>query len=297
MASCTTDFLEAIGRHPLLTGQQEIMLAQQIQAWLPLRDRADLSPAEQRIAKVGRRAYNKLYTCNLRLVVSIAKRYYGKSIDSPGGFGYEDTIQEGCLGLARAVEKFDPARGYKFSTYAYWWIRQGIHRALDTQTTTIRLPTNWRSDMQKVAAFVDDYRSKRGRRPGFTAIAEATGVSVDRIKGMATVGTRVVSLDGKWSKTHDDSSLLIEVITDESSQSCEELLEVATLQLALDQLDDACRDIVTRRYGLNGGDGETLESIAKDYGVSRERIRQLVVSSTRRLGMKMQPMLEQEISA
>jgi len=283
MASSVTDFLDAISRHPLLTAGQEIQLGHQVQAWLPLRGREDLTAAELRVARIGRRAFDKLYVCNLRLVVSVAKKYYGKSLESPGGFGYEDTIQEGCLGLAKAVEKFDPTRGYKFSTYAYWWIRQGIHRALDTQTTTIRLPTNWRADMQKIATFMDDYRRKHGRRPDFETVAQITGVSVDRIRGMATVGTKMISLDAACSRAVDDPSMLVETIADTSAAALTDVQDEYALDAALKTLPEELQTVVRRRYGLDTGEAETLDRIGKDLGVSRERVRQLTVAATNRL--------------
>ena len=210
--SSLSAFLGEIGRHKLLTPEQELTLGRKVQAMVPLQDKPieSLSEDEKRVLRIGERAKNQMITANLRLVVNLAKRYQGKGLE------LLDLIQEGTLGLTRAVEKFDPTRGHRFSTYAYWWIRQGLNRALSTQSRTIRIPVNINEKLTKLRAAKARLFQSTGRQPIAEELADYLKLPLDEVEDLLGCELRsvTVSLQGVV-KSKSDPSELVDVLPSE----------------------------------------------------------------------------------
>jgi len=253
-------YLKEIGRHKLLTGTQEIEFA--------------------RAAKLGdEAAKKKLAQHNLRLVVSIAKKYANH------GLGLQDLIQEGNLGLLKAVEKFDPERGYKFSTYATWWIRQGITRAIADKSRTIRVPVHVNEAITRVRKVVRQLAEDLGRRPSINEIVEASGLPKNKVLQAFQADKNMISLD---VFLHEDSDTTLgEMIEDDSAARPEEQVEQVLLtqqvNTMLQSLSSWERDVVRLRFGLTDGASRTLEQCAQALGISRERVRQLELRALKKL--------------
>jgi RNA polymerase primary sigma factor len=270
------DYLVDIGRIPLLTPSEEIQLGNQVQAAAALAGRTDLSPGERRIAKAGRRAKNRMIEANLRLVVAVSRRYPHDGLDQI------DLIQEGTIGLVRAVEKFDPGRGYKFSTYAFWWIRQAMQRALDQQSRVIRSPVHAADLMRKVRKIAAQYLQETGREPTLRELAEQAEVPEASLHSAILANSSPASLDARIGGPDSDRSLLGEMIasagaTPEAEAMERERLDLIsdTIEQAMDRMNDNQRQVLIRRFGLYGHEQQTLAVIGADMNLSRERIRQL----------------------
>jgi RNA polymerase primary sigma factor len=253
-------YLRSIGRVELLTAEQEIELAKRI-------ERGDM------VAK------RHMVEANLRLVVSIAKSYLGR------GLSFLDLIQEGSLGLIRAVEKFDYRRGYKFSTYATWWIRQAVTRAIADKARTIRIPVHMVEKLNRVAHVERQLVQRLGREPEPAEIAEELKVSVREVRDILRVAQTPVSLEKPVGD--EDESELGDFVADES---VEEPFEAATehlqredIQRALDALPERERQVIELRYGLRGHEPLTLEEVGRAFGVTRERIRQIENNTLKKL--------------
>jgi RNA polymerase primary sigma factor len=245
-------YLREIGQIPLLTPQEEIDLA-------------------ARIKKGDREARALMIKANLRLVVKIAHDYANL------GLPLLDLVSEGNIGLMKAVERFDPAKGGKLSTYAAWWIKQSIKRALANQSKTIRLPVHLVDKISKMRRVSLQMSEELGREPTDDELAEEIGLSSRKISQIKTVSTRPTSLDAPISD--GDSIEFGEIIGDEDAQTPFELLRDKNLRGELRELlqvlDDRERKIIFQRFGLDGGKPKTLEEVGKRFGVTRERIRQL----------------------
>jgi RNA polymerase sigma factor (sigma-70 family) len=278
----TRDYLQAIGRHPLLTLTQEIELSRKVARYMQLRDlEGERTKQEQRDIKVGLKARDTIVNCNLRLVVHIAKRYT-RRVDN---FELLDLIQEGSLGLQRAAELFDASRGYKFSTYAYWWIRQSIQRAIDTKEKIIRIPQYLIDRANKALRIEDKFMQEHGRTPSKKELAELLDISVDQLLAIVNFKAKIASLD---QCVTDDGNLLVELIASPIEQDTEMDHDKEELELAFFYLNDIERDILNKRYGLNGeSEPLVLSKIADDYGLSRERIRQRVDTAKNKLKLMM----------
>jgi RNA polymerase primary sigma factor len=245
-------YMREIGRFPLLTLQQEIELA-------------------EKIKKGDAKARERMINSNLRLVVTIAHDY------AHLGLPLLDLISEGNIGLTKAVERFDPAKGAKLSTYAMWWIKQSIKRALADQSKTIRLPVHLVDKIAKVRRVSLQMSDELGREPTDDELGEEIGIASGKVARLKSLGIRPASIDGPIGD--DDSTEFGEVIGDEEAQTPFELLRDKNLlhemDGLLDVLDKREMRIISQRFGLDGGKPKTLETVAKNFGITRERIRQL----------------------
>jgi RNA polymerase primary sigma factor len=294
MASSLSAFLGEIGRHQLLTPEQELTLGRKVQAMISLHERCQLAggqgPAcefddlERRVLRVGERAKQQMITANLRLVVNLAKRYQGKGLD------LLDLIQEGTIGLTRAVEKYDPTRGHRFSTYAYWWIRQGLNRALSTQSRTIRIPVNVNEKLTRLRAAKARHLQSHGHPPTAAELARALTLPKAEVDELLAWELRsvTVSLQGAVrSKT--DPSELVDVLPSpepapmERAEQAERTASVWTL-LETANLTPKEKTVVLLRFGLDGSqEWRTLADVARQLQCSREYCRQVVQRALRKL--------------
>jgi RNA polymerase sigma factor (sigma-70 family) len=276
-ADAMRDYLEAISRYPLLTTQQEIQLARKIAQYMELRDKTSPTLAEQRLIKAGLKARATMVNCNLRLVVHIAKRYTGriKSMDML------DLCQEGNIGLQRAAEKFDASRGYKFSTYAYWWIRQSLKRAIDSKERMIKIPIHMIDRTFKALQIETEYMKEHGRKPSKTELAQVMGLTIEQLLALVDCNSVHISLDELI--TDDGNSLLDLIASPEVDIDFDLDHSKEHVQLALSYLTDIEQDIINKRYN----EDLTFTAIAKDHNVCRERIRQKMTSAHRKLGKMM----------
>ncbi|UWU48545.1 RNA polymerase sigma factor, RpoD/SigA family [Limnospira platensis] len=284
-------YLHEIGRVPLLTREEEIIYGkkvQQMMSLLEMRDeltkeldhdptaaewsaKAGLSESEMtEIMNRGRRAKQKMIEANLRLVVSIAKKYQKRNME------FLDLIQEGTLGLERGVEKFDPMRGYKFSTYAYWWIRQAITRAIAQNSRTIRLPIHITEKLNKIKRVQRELFQQYGRNATPTEIAKALDLEPSQIRDYLLASRHPVSLDLRVGDNQDTE--LQDLLEDESASAdsyvTQELLRQDLKDLMAD-LTPQQREVLTLRYGLNDGKEMSLSKVGVHMNISRERVRQL----------------------
>jgi len=286
MTSSLSAFLGEIGRHKLLTPEEELTLGRKVQAMVLLSGKPieHLSTDEKKTLRSGEKAKNLMITSNLRLVVNLAKRYQGKGLD------LLDLIQEGTIGLTRAVEKFDPTRGNRFSTYAYWWIRQGLNRALSTQSRTIRIPVNINEKLTKLRAAKANLLQGSSRPASVSELAECMDLPQAEVEELLGCELRsaTVSLQGVV-KSKSDPSELIDVLPSEELPPMEraELDErSAAVWTLLDQanLMPKERVVIMLRFGLDGSnEWRTLAEVARQLSCSREYCRQVVQRSLRKL--------------
>ncbi len=281
-------YLKEIGKVDLLTGEEEVQLAQDMgagdaaQAQLDeLGEELDEETKKEllRLVKRGERAKQRLAEANLRLVVSIAKRYVGR------GMLFLDLIQEGNLGLIKAVEKFDYTKGYKFSTYATWWIRQAITRAIADQARTIRIPVHMVETINKVIRVSRQLLQELGHDPSPEEIAEEMSMPVDKVREILKIAQEPVSLETPIGEEED--SHLGDFIPDEDAS---EPSEAASATLLKEQLVDVLGTLTLReekvlklRFGIEDGRTRTLEEVGKEFNVTRERIRQIEAKALRKL--------------
>jgi RNA polymerase nonessential primary-like sigma factor len=253
-------YLSEIGFSPLLTAEEEVYYARRAQ-------RGDLSSRQRMIES------------NLRLVVKIARRYMNR------GLALLDLIEEGNLGLIRAVEKFDPERGFRFSTYATWWIRQTIERALMNQTRTIRLPIHVVKEINVYLRAARKLAQTLDREPSPEDVAQMLDRPIDEVKRMLGLNERVTSVD--VPRTADTEKSLLDSIPDESNADPSVLLQDSDVQehihIWLGKLNEKQRAVVERRFGLHGREVATLEEVGNELGVTRERVRQIQIEALRRM--------------
>ena len=253
-------YLNEIGSTPLLTAAEEVLVA-----------RASLAGDEA--------ARHRMINSNLRLVVMIAKRYTNR------GLALLDLIEEGNLGLMRAVEKFDPERGFRFSTYATWWIRQSIERALMNQGRTIRLPIHIQKDINTIVRCTRELRSSLRREPSTSEIADVLDRDPGEVSKLLKLSEKITSVDNQLSDESDRSLVdtvsshvednPLSLVDDEKVEGC--------LEEWLDELPNRQREILARRFGLMGYEASTLEAVGEEVGLTRERVRQIQIDALARL--------------
>jgi RNA polymerase nonessential primary-like sigma factor len=284
-------YLHEIGRVPLLTHEQEIVYGKQVQQMMALlelkqaleeeldyeptlaqwSERADVRLEElQLLLEEGQLAKQKMIEANLRLVVSVAKKYQKRNLE------LLDLIQEGTLGLERGVEKFDPMRGYKFSTYAYWWIRQAITRAIAQQARTIRLPIHITEKLNKIKKAQRELSQRLGRNATPAEIAQELELEPSQIRDYLTIARQPISLD---LKVGDNQDTELRDLLEDDGQSPEQFTTGESLRddvhHLLDQLPPQQREVLTLRFGLNNGKELSLAKVGQQLSLSRERVRQL----------------------
>jgi len=256
-------YLREIGKIPLLSNEEEVDLA-------------------YRIVKGEKKAKDKMVEANMRLVVSIAKRYSGRGLD------FLDLIQEGNTGLLRAVEKFDPDKGFKFSTYATWWIRQAITRAIADQARTIRIPVHMVETINKVLRATRKLTNELNREPSVEEIAKEMGMEPEKVDYVMKIKQDIASLDATVGRDGDDEdSVLGDFIEDEGRVSPEDAAAAQMLkeQIAeiLSSLSEREQKVVKLRFGIGGGRPHTLEEVGAEFSVTRERIRQIEAKALSKL--------------
>jgi len=270
-------YLKEIGRVPLLSMEQEKSLAMRIEAG-ELEARRNGS-ADWSVVDSGEEAKRQLTEANLRLVVSIAKKYVGR------GMLFLDLIQEGNLGLIRAVEKFDYRKGYKFSTYATWWIRQAITRALADQARTIRIPVHMVETINRLIKVSRQLLQELGREPSVEEIAEAMSLTPEKVREVMKISQEPISLETPIGEEED--SHLGDFIEDQEAVAPAEAASVMLLkekmQDVLQNLTERERKVLVLRFGLEDGHQRTLEEVGQEFGVTRERIRQIEAKALRKL--------------
>lgn len=260
VADATTLYLNEIGHTPLLNQAQEIALAREI-------------------AQGSKDSRKRMIEANLRLVVALAKRCQNR------GLSLLDLIAEGNIGLIRAVEKFDPELGYRFSTYATWWIKQAIDRALMNQARTIRLPIHVAKDLGQCQRVIEQVRERTGRAPDVEELASLLGKSVKQVRKLLQFDTRICSADVPVLDSSEIS--LLDTLSDETSNDPGQLLQQEDMQQSmlhlLGRLTARQREVLSRRFGLAGYAGGTLEEVGREIGLTRERVRQIQIDALCRL--------------
>lgn len=258
----TQIYLKEIGYSPLLTAEEEVYYG-------------------RRVVKGDPQARKKMIESNLRLVVKIARHYYNRGLE------FSDLIEEGNLGLLRAVEKFDPERGFRFSTYATWWIRQTIERAIMNQTRTIRLPIHVLRELNLYLTTARELMKKQDHEPSYHEIAEALDKSIDDVKDMMELNEHMVSLDMQVANENSSGKPLVEALPDKNATDPADLLANEylheSLERCLSELNEKQREVLCRRFGLGGYERQTLEEVGKAVGLTRERVRQIQMSALKAL--------------
>jgi RNA polymerase nonessential primary-like sigma factor len=261
-ADPTQLYLGEIGFSPLLSAEEEVYWARLVQ-------------------QGDKKARAKMIESNLRLVVKIARRYYNRGLE------FLDLIEEGNLGLLRAVEKFDPERGFRFSTYATWWIRQTIERAIMNQTRTIRLPIHVVRELNTYLSAARNLMRKQDHEPTYQEIADLLDKPVEEVKDMLELNEHVVSLDSIMGNENNAGRPLMDAIADKTRSDPADLLEDESIAKQLDEclhfLNDKQREVLSRRFGLEGYERETLEEVGRAIGLTRERVRQIQMSGLKAL--------------
>lgn len=307
MSDSLETYLNELGRYPLLTPAQEIELSRQVRKMVALRDREDknYTQEEERYIKIGLKAKAKLIRHNMRLVVHVCRKYWGRT--KFHGLEMCDFVQEGAIGLDRAAEMFDGTLGYKFSTYAYWWIKQALRRAIDNKERLIRLPVHITEKMLAIQRFTEQYRKEHQRAPSFEEIAAHIEMNVDWVELILARVSTHTSLDVPIGSENDSciGAFIPDPKTIDQDQVYEDLEAPKLHELieaGLHCLDPRERETIILRYGLSGDyQLAPMSKIGERLGISRERARQILTralmrlrSHTRRLASQPAPYSDQQ---
>ena len=265
-------YLSSIGRIPLLTAAEEIELAHHVQAMKQLQDlpENELTSRHRHKIRMGKRARDRMMAANLRLVVSVAKKYQNQGLE------LLDLVQEGAIGLERAVDKFDPAMGYKFSTYAYWWIRQGITRAIAEKSRSIRLPIHITEMLNKLKKGQRELSQELSRTPTLKELSEYVELPETDVKDLMSRAGQPVSLETKIGDGED--TILLDLLSNEIDMPSEQIESdcmKGDLETLLEQLPELQNRVLRMRYGMDGDDPMSLTGIGRVLGISRDRVRNL----------------------
>ena len=292
MADTFGDFLNEVGRYPLLMPSQEIELSRQIKAMVELRDRENknYTTKEKRTMAIGRRARHKLIRHNLRLVVYIARRFVNSS--KIQCMEMQDLVQEGVIGLTRATEMFDGTKGYKFATYAFWWIKQAMRRGIDNQGRVMRLPAHANERIYAISRFTDQYYVENGHYPSIEQICKHVKLTPETVRLYLERSVPVASLDASRGKDNDLD--FVSCIPDPNSvgendaySAIDDEVEFSELQLCLEGLSEREREVVLMRYGIGAyGRQATLNEIGERFGFCRERSRQILMRAERSMRIR-----------
>jgi len=278
MSTGMGDYLAQIGRVPLLTAAEEIELGnrvqagQRLQAEIAAREGREATAAERKALRAAQRAKDRMVQANLRLVVSMSRRYHDRGVDQL------DLCQEGTVGLVRAVEKFDPARGYKFSTYGYWWIRQAMQRAIDQTARMIRQPVHLADLQRKLRGIIRQHLQATAIEPTLAELAEAAGEPIERVRQALIIDQHCCSLDTRVRQ--QDGCELSELLASDGPTPAAVLDQQEHLDgmreaitRGMSKMSRVQQEVIARRFGLHGGEQETLAAIGATMGISRERVR------------------------
>jgi len=271
--------MEQVAKWPLLTPRQEIELARLYQAGTQVAEELNGGPptdAQAAVLRRSERAAQRMMQCNVRLVVSVAKKY----LHMTELLDLDDLVQAGTIGLRRAVEKFDPSKGYKFSTYATWWIRQSISREIKQSDKLVRLPIHRYEELARIKKTAEEFTVRHGRAPTTPELLQATGTAREDYRRMIVAAARPSSLDVAMI---DGGTNIADAIPDE--RAAHVVPDYDHLYACIDMLTDGEREAILSRYAICGGEPATLVDIAKSAGVSKEAIRQRLVSAERKLAM------------
>ena len=283
MADGVQWLLNAAGRHPLLTHEEELLLGRTVQQWIEIRDIEDRTAEQKRICRRGERAYTRMFNANIRLVITVAKRF----TYAVKHLSYEDLIQEGCIGLGRAIEKFDPQRGYKFSTYAYWWIRQSISRAIDHSDNMIRLQGQSANHVRQLRRFIPDFFRDHGRMPTLEECCQHTDCkTLDSMKAAYQHLGGMTSLDQRTNTSEGDASTILELLACDRETPWENIEHVDAVDYVAELLPKATPQqahIISSRWGLIDDIQQPFKVIASELGINRETARAHYARGMRRL--------------
>jgi len=281
--------LNASQRYPLLTAKEEIIFARHVQAW---RDQGDINqptPKQQAVIRRGTRAYERFFQSNIRLAVDCAKKFTRVA----GTQSIEDLVQEGLIGLQSAILKFDPSRGYKFSTYAYWWIKQGIIRAIERNSRTIRLPHGANQKIKAAVDFMREFKQTTGKLPQLQDVADHCNISLEYLEYYLTHNASILSLDEKVKDACDGSTYL-ELLADCSSHESmlnEYEFMTGPLQEALSHLPDKQREVIMSRYFHTLKEPPSYTTIAKEQGMKRQTAQEQHRRALQNLKQRLAPQL------
>jgi RNA polymerase sigma factor (sigma-70 family) len=282
MSDPLRDYLNQIGKIPLLTAAEEIELGHAVQRMVALRSKQEHSREELRHIKAGIRAKKRMIQGNLRLVIGIASKYKHLA----NRVTLHDLVQEGNIGLIRAVELFDPERGYKFSTYAYWWIRQGIMRSIQVQDRIIKLPSGASDILRKVKTYMVEYQDLYGEPPSIEQCAAHAGVAPNTLRDYMHSAQDAVSLDAKARTQNEDGSSILDLIAAENEKPEDDLIlttKVQAVQQALSYMCENSKMILSMRYGLDGEEPCSKREIARRIGIAQDTTARLLVNAERQL--------------
>jgi RNA polymerase primary sigma factor len=282
MSDTLRDYLNQIGKIPLLTAAEEIELGHAIQRMIAIQTEQP-SKEEQRIIRIGKRAKDRMIKGNLRLVVGVAKKYRHMT----NRLTMHDLVQEGNIGLIRAVELFDPSRGYKFSTYSYWWIRQGIMRSIQMYDRMIKLPTGAIDILRKVRLFTLDYKHQNGTNPSIAECAEFANITERAMKYYLAASIDAGSLDAQVNSS-GEASTYIELIAADSpplDDDIEQNTKVEAVTQALEHMSTDHRKVLSLRYGLDTGGEASIVDVAKTLNIGRDTASKMIRASQNEMRM------------